>query len=260
MSESESMSTLTGALASYATGAPPPAPAPAPAAPDPVPPATPPAEPAPAEPSAAPPEPTPEKTPEQIFNENPKNAAFAQMRTQNARFISALGKIGQLIGIDNVKDPDELISVLEQRLIASEAQKNNVPVELYQQLEQARQDALSKEREMLKQAAAIGFQKVMSSFNLSQAQLQEFAQQLYDAGKNPYMTAIDLMQEYRALNFDKILAQERDRAVQAALANQRKTQEHSSAPSSLSGKPAEPPTQVTSVADLTQLLNRSGLK
>jgi len=209
-------------------------------------------------PETTPPEPTTEttpepETPEQIFN-SPRNQAFAQLRVQNTQMLTTLSRLGALLGLDKNTEADALIAAVQERLMATEAQAQQVPLQVYQELEQARKEKLENQQEMHRQQAALGFQNVKAAFQLSDADLHTFAQQLHDAGKNPFLQPLDLVNEYRVLNFDKILKAERDKAAQEALALQRKAERQSTTPSTATGKPEQAPTRIDSVAGLEALL------
>lgn len=192
--------------------------------------------------------------PDQVFD-NPKNKAFAQMRIQNTQMSGVINRLATVLGLDKTTEPEQLISVLEQRIMATEAQQSNIPVEIYQKLQQAEQMRVEQEQAMLKQQASLAFKNVKDTFKLTDQQLTAFAQQLYDDGKNPYLTPMDLVTEYRNLNFEKILAAEREKAIQEALARDKKATNQSTAPSAATGRPSEPPTRIESIAGLNALLN-----
>lgn len=194
------------------------------------------------------------ESPDKVFD-NPSNRAFAQLRTENTKMASIMSRLGGLLGLDKATPPEQLIETLTQRLMATEAQQNNIPLEVYKRLEEAEQAKLQNEQAMLQQQATLAFQNVKNTYKLTDAQLRDFAQQLHDAGKNPYLQPMDLVTEYRNINFEKILATERERAVQEALARDKKAAEQSTTPSAASGRPAEPPTQVSTIAGLNAILS-----
>lgn len=254
---------LDTVLAQFENPASAPAPAPAPAEPTPPDePAQPATDPAPAEP-AAPSEPAKEpdqpkpQDPEQLFNADPRNASFAKMRVQNRQYQDALGKFAKILGVQ-AADPEALVNALEQKVLEFEAQQSNVPVEVLKEVDEARKAKASQEFETLRTNALLGFQKVKDAFGIKDGELQEFAQQLNAAGKNPFTDALDLVQEYRTMNFDKILKQERDKAVAEALAQQQKAAAHSTTPLKAQGAPAPAATSVKTVGDLDTLLKQGG--
>jgi len=192
--------------------------------------------------------------PDKVFD-SPSNRAFAQLRAENTKMANLMVRLGGVLGLPKETPAEQLIETLTQRLMATEAQQNNVPVEIYQRLEQAEQLRIQNEQAMLRQQATLAFQNVKNTYSLTDAQLRDFAQQLHDAGKNPFLQPMDLVTEYRNINFEKILAAERERAVQEALARDKKAAEQSTTPPAASGRPAEPPTRVETIAGLNAILS-----
>lgn len=224
-------------------------------------PVTPAAEPEPAEPAKEPETPAatpePEQTPEQILSGSKQNAAFAQMRVQNKQMQETITKLGGLLGLE-VADHTQLITALEQKMLQFQAQETNIPVNVLQELEASRKAQQQQEAETHRTNALLGFQKVKDTFSLDQKGLNEFANQLNEAGKNPFTDPLDLIQEYRMLNFERILQQERDKAAQEVIARQKKAEAHSTTPAKAVGAPPTSATPVTTVSGLEELLRGGG--
>lgn len=201
----------------------------------------------------------PQADPEPQFVGGKQNQAFAQMRTQNKMLQDTLAQIGQALGIQAQK-PDELVSAITQKVLQFQSQENNIPVEVLQELEEARQLKAQHEQETHRNNALLSFQKVKDTFALDNNALNEFADQLAAAGKNPFADPLDLVQEYRMLNFDKILAAERAKAIAEEQARLNKVASHSSTPVKATGVPSQPAVTVTSVSDLDRLLSANGFK
>ena len=176
------------------------------------------------------------------------------MRVQNKQLLGTVARLSQIMGLPTNLSPEQLVPIVEQRLLEIEAKANNIPLELAQRLEQAEQMRVQQEQSNLRTNADLAFQKVKDTYSLTQTQLIEFAQQLNQAGKNPYQQPVDLLQEYRALNFDKILDAERKKAAQEALARQTKAATQSTTPSKATGQPSDPSPQINSIAGLNALL------
>ena len=198
-------------------------------------------------------------TPEQIFTGNKQNAAFAQMRTANKRYADTLTRLGRSIGIDDLTDPDKIATQVEERLQTYEAQQSNVPLPILQQLEQTKRLQLEQEQELNKQAALQSFQKVKDTYGLDDKGLQDFAMQLDQLGKNPFVTPMDLINEYRILNYDALMEKERQKAIADERARVAKAADHSSAPSAANGAPPAQITAVKSTNDMTQFLKSLGV-
>ena len=256
----EGMDTLNTLISQFDSGtAPAPAPEPAPAQ-DPKP-----AAPAQPDTSAAQQPSTPETTPapqepvspEQVFAGSKQNAAFAQLRTQNRQLQETVGKFAQLLGVQD-SAPEKLVDALNNKLIEFQAKEQNIPAEVLRELEEARQIKVQQQQDVQKQHALLGFQKVKDTYQLDDAALTQFAQQLAEAGKNPFTDPMDLLQEYRMLNFDRLLADARKQAQSEEAARQKKVDQHATTPSPVTG--AQPPAEmnINSVADLDRFLKAGG--
>jgi hypothetical protein len=226
-----------------------------------TPPATPPAtETPPAEAPAAtaettpPAAPTEEQTPEQVFTADKQNQAFAAMRTQNTQYTRIINKMAEVLGVQDTSNPEAVLTALSDRLLAYEAQQTNVPVELLKRVQDMEIATAQQEAKNREEQANLGFQKVKDTFKLDDKGLVEFAKQLNSAGKDPYQTPMDLLQEYRSLNYDNILKKAQEDAVREALAKRTQSAAHSSTPSSAQGKPSTPAAPINDIQGLDALL------
>jgi hypothetical protein len=206
----------------------------------------------------------PEETPEtppvkpQAKPQDKQGYAFAQMRSQNAQLFGLLSKMAQATGLD-FKDNNDLIAKLNDDAIVKLAQKQNVPPELLRKLDALEQDSKAYKAEQLKGAAFIGFQKVKSEYGLSEEELRTFAQALDGQGKNPFVTPMDVMAEYKLLHFDDIVENKVKAAVEAALKKSNAADEHSSVPNSAQGKPdSGEGDKVSTIAGLNEMLKGFG--
>jgi hypothetical protein len=228
-----------------------------------TPPETPPAtEQPPAEAPAATAETTPpaapeeEQTPDKIFAADKQNQTFAAMRTKNTQYERIINKMAEVLGVQDTTNPEAVITALSDRLLAFEAQQTNIPVEILQRLQQNEILVAQQAESQRAEQANLGFQKVKDSFGLDDKGLMEFAKQLNSAGKDPYQTPMDLLQEYRTLNHDAIVKKATEDAVREALAKQAKSAAHSSTPSSAQGKPSTPAAPINDVQSLDALLGQ----
>lgn len=197
-------------------------------------------------------EPTTQKPEQQP--QNKQEYAFAQMRVQNNQLMGLIGKIAQAAGID-YKDDTDLISKLNDDAITKLAEKQNVPVELLKRMEHLEQRDKLYQAEQLKGAAFAGFQKIKSTYELTDDELRTFAKELDESGKNPFFNLIDIESEYKLTHFDDIIAKKAQAAVQAALAKSSAADTHSTKPNNVKGKPDENTgDKVTTVSGLNALL------
>lgn len=186
--------------------------------------------------------------------EEQRNYAFGQMRTQISQLTDLLGKVAKANGIEYA-DSKDLMAKLTDDAITKMAQKQNVPVELLKELEMLKQDSRAFKEQQLKNAAAIGFQKVMDDYGLSQEELKQFAVDLDRVGKNPFTQPIDIVNEYKMMHYDDILKKEVQKAVEEALKKDSAANESSSTPNGNQGGGEGGTAKITTVAGLNALLD-----
>lgn len=201
-----------------------------------------------------PPESEDNNQPTQPSAEDKRNFAFGKMRTEINQLTELLGKVAKANGVDYT-DSKDLVAKLNDDAIQKMAQKQNVPVELLQEIETLRRDSEQFKAQQRRDAAAIGFQKVMDTYGLTQDQLKDFAVELDQQGKNPFEQNIDLMAEYKILHYDDILKAEVQKAVEEALKKDSAANQSSSTPSQQQGGSGGEQQKITTVAGLTALLN-----
>ena len=184
------------------------------------------------------------------------NQAFAQMRINNRKMQNALAAVLQQHGLDPAlaNDPDQLIQDAENARLEEEAKKQKVPAELLKRLTQLEQANLVNEQKRLSDAALAGFQAVKTKYNLDNKDISAFAKQLQDAGTNPFEQEMDLVYHYKLHNLDKIIAAETQKAVEAALKNQKSSAQFSSQPSKTQGKESTGTEQIDTMAKFDRFL------
>lgn len=184
------------------------------------------------------------------------NDAFAAMRIQNRKMSNALAAVLQQHGLDPnlANDPDALIQQAEQARIEEEAKKQNVPTELLQRLTQLENRDRENQQKRLADAALAGFQAVKNQFGLDAQGISDFARQLQEAGTNPFEQEMDLVQHYKMHNLDKIIAMETQKAVEAALKNQKTSTQYSTTPSKTQGKESTGTEQIDTMAKFDRFL------
>jgi hypothetical protein len=186
--------------------------------------------------------------------EDKRNFAFGKMRTEINQLTELLGKVAKANGVD-YSDSKDLIAKLNDDAIQKMAQRQNVPVEILQELDALRRDSEQFKAQQRRDAAAIGFQRVMDTYNLTQDQLKAFAVELDQKGKNPFEQNIDLMEEYKILHYDDILNAAVKKAVEEALKKDSAANQSSSTPGQQQGGSGGEPQKISTVAGLTALLN-----
>jgi hypothetical protein len=191
---------------------------------------------------------------QQITAEDKRNYAFGQMRTQINQLTELLGKVAKANGVEYT-DSKDLVAKLNDDTIQKMAQKQNVPVELLQELDALKRDSEQLKAQQRRDAAAIGFQQVMDTYHLTQDQLKDFAVELDNKGKNPFEQPIDLLAEYKMMHYDDILQAAVKSAVEEALKKDSAANQSSSTPAQQQGGNGGENQKITTVAGLTALLN-----
>ena len=188
------------------------------------------------------------------------NDAFAAMRVQNRKVTDALAAVLQQHGLDPnlANDPDALIAQANQARIEEEAKRQNVPTELLQRLTDLEARDREAQQKRLADAALAGFQAVKNQFGLDNQGISAFAKQLQEAGTNPFEQEMDLVHHYKLHNLDKIIAAETQKAVEAALKNQKSSTQFSTQPSKTQGKESTGTEQIDTMAKFDRFL--MGLK
>ena len=198
----------------------------------------------------------PPKDPPNPSADTKAGRAFAQLRVQNAQYRKTLNGIAKILGVTDTSDPDTLIAQLNKVILEKEAKDKNVPAELLERLQILEERDREYTQKQIMEYAYLGFQRVKDLFNLDDAGLQKFADELVAAGINPFETKVDVVREYKLLHFDELIQaavaqgikQEQERAAKAA--------NHSTAPKPQKG-PGQSgnPEKITTVAQLNDWMN-----
>lgn len=185
-----------------------------------------------------------------LFGTGKQNATFAQMRIQNKAMASTLAKVAQTLGIDT-SDPVALLAALDRRVNEHQAEATGVPLATLERLDKLTRDADQREADAMAAEATRGFQRVKDEFHLSNKDLSDFAVQLRDAGRNPFATPMDLLTEYKTLNFSKLMEKARNDALTEATRLQQHGEQHSTQPGTAA--PAAAPGSAKSVTTVSGL-------
>ena len=195
---------------------------------------------------------------DRMFRGNTKqNKAFAELRMQNKAQAEFIMRLARSAGL-NPKDVKEAQEFLSEGATRVEAKKRNIDPETLRQLEEERTELEEYRNQANRQAAMLGFQKVKNEYNLTNEDLNNFAEQLAAKNINPFSgDRVDLLKEYRMLNFDKLLAQAREAGRQEEIARSLKAKQNSTTPLKTTGNdtPLGETPAVNTVKDLDNLLN-----
>lgn len=195
---------------------------------------------------------------DRMFRGNTKqNKAFAELRMQNKAQAEFIMRLARSAGL-NPKDVKEAQEFLSEGATRVEAKKRNIDPETLRQLEEERTELEEYRNQANRQAAMLGFQKVKNEYNLTNEDLNNFAEQLAAKNINPFSgDRVDLLKEYRMLNFDKLLAQAKEAGRQEEIARSLKAKQNSTTPLKTTGNdtPLGETPAVNTVKDLDNLLN-----
>lgn len=175
--------------------------------------------------------------------------AFIHMRQQNKRLSDTMRGVAKLFDLDDsvATDEEKLLEAIQTKITEKQATEQNLPIEVVQRLQRAEQ----LEHKVLEQDTAFGFEAVKTKYGLTQDQLNKFAIELVEQGKNPYVTSVNLMREYRDMHYDEIVAAEVAKAITAERERAAHAQETSTTPNTKTGAGTNgDPSKVNSVQQL----------
>jgi len=202
-------------------------------------------DPAPTDPEPTEPETKPEPAP------TPANKAFAEMRVKTQKYEKILKSLGNLLGAQDVNDPDAILNLVQEKVLQAQAKQQNIPVELLQKLDLLEAESQARQKDALTQQALIGFQNVKNQFGLDDKGLDAFADELAQKGINPFAQQIDLVKVYRDFHFEDIIAKEVQKAVEAERQRALKAATESTTPGSTTGVgEGATPSQIKTAAEL----------
>jgi hypothetical protein len=220
---------------------------------------TPPA--APAAPAAAPAAEAEEDDLEVVLSggKGKANAAFAQMRVENTNFRTIIRQLGETLGLPVTGDLNQTIEGIRTQIVGLQSQRNNIPAPFLQQATANEAKLAQLEADQMRTNALLAFENVKNTFKLSQAELGKFAQDLVAAGKNPMEKPMDLVQEYRFMNYEALTKKAVDEALAAERERQTKAREQSATVPTKSTPPATgSPAPINTVAGLASFLDGLG--
>ena len=184
------------------------------------------------------------------------NYAFGQMRTELNANKALLAKLATAAGIQYT-DENDLIAKLNDNALNQLAARQNVPVDLLKRMETLEQNNAAYEAEQRKTETILSFQKLQSTYGLTNEELMSFAQELDDKGLNPFTTRVNIDSTYRDLHFDDIVNKRVNAAVEEALKKSSVADTHSSTPNRSNGKgdSSGDGKKITTVSQLSDLLD-----
>lgn len=190
---------------------------------------------------------------------NKQSQAFAAMRVELSQKNKMLENVATILGLDP-KSKDSM-SQLQGKLTEALAKKQGIPTETLERLNRLEEMEQQRNVEQVRNNAFLGFQKVKTQFKLTDDELQSFANGLVSDGKNPFVTPLDLVTEYKLRNFDKLLEKAKEQGAQDEIARAAKANNNASTPGKKQGGATNPdPDKITTVKQLNDWLsqNQSG--
>lgn len=163
------------------------------------------------------------------LNTSKMNLAFGQMRKENKELQNTLIKVAKAYGID-ASNPKEVIEKLNQDVLTKQAEQQKVPVELLtrmQTLEEQNNAFLEAQRQ---QALTNGFITLATEYNLDEKALTSFATELDAAGFDLVSQDIDIVQLYKSVHADDIIAAKVKAGIEQALKKSNEADTHSTIP------------------------------
>ncbi len=141
-------------------------------------------------------------------------------------------------------------------ILEKEAKDKNVPAELLERLQILEERDREYTQKQIMEYAYLGFQRVKDLFNLDDAGLQKFADELVAAGINPFETKVDVVREYKLLHFDELIQAAVEQGIKQEQERAAKAANHSTAPKPQKG-PGQSgnPEKITTVAQLNDWMN-----
>jgi hypothetical protein len=182
--------------------------------------------------------------------------AFAAMRVELANKNKLLEGVATVLGLDP-KQKDSM-DQLQTKLNEALAKKQGLPVETLERLNRLEELEQQRNIETVRNNAFQGFQKVKTQFNLSDEELQSFANELVAEGKNPFIKPLDLVTEYKLKNFDRLLEQAKNQGAQDEINRATKANNNASTPDNKQGGAAQTdhPDKITTVKQLNEWFNQ----
>lgn len=185
-----------------------------------------------------------------------RDNAFAQMRVENAKQANILKGIADVLQIQaDPNNPEALVTALQQKITAAQAQKAGMPADVLEKLNKLTEENDANKAAQIRQAAYLGFQAVKDDFKLDNVKLQAFADELVADGINPFEQPVNLLAEYKLRKHDILIAEAEERGAQKEAERAANAGKHSSSPDKKQGKGETETEKITTVKDLNNWFN-----
>lgn len=189
------------------------------------------------------------------------NHAFAQMRSENTQMKRLISNIAGVLGIDANTPQDQMQAAVHNAVLNAQAKQRNIDPAVYREIAELKQYKENSERQSFTNRALIGFQTVKNQFNLSDADIDDFANQLMKDGVNPFTSEVNLMAEYKLRNFDSLIAAAEQRGAAQEATRQQTVAAHSTSPNKATGAGADSePDKINSMSELNKWFDKNNTK
>lgn len=169
-----------------------------------------------------------------------QSKAFAEMRVQNQQYNKTLKALGDLLGAQNVNDPNAILNLVQEKIVQAQAKAQGVPADILTKLNMLEAEQQKSQAQAVQQQALLGFQNVKNKFGLDDKGLEDFSNQLVSLGLNPFETQVDLVRVYRDVNFETLQAKAIEKAIADERARALKASQGSTTPSNTNGGAGDP--------------------
>ena len=197
--------------------------------------------------------------PEEKF-QSKRDSAFAQMRIQNKEMTDLIMNLAKATG-QNPKNMAEAQAMLNEGLTKVVSKNRNIPEDVLREMEEDKKQLAALRQTQARQNALAGFQQVKDTFQLSRNDVNDFADKLIEKNINPYEQNVNLVEQYKLIYFEQLIAKAKEQGVQEERARSLKAQQNSTTPTNQNGLSETTGNQgkpIKTVTDLDALL--SGLK
>lgn len=203
------------------------------------------------------PEETSEQKAEKLRNTFEKSdKAFAELRVKNKEYDKAVVQIAKLAGIP-MENPTEALKWLTTELTRIQSQGGKINDATLKEIGKAQEIVTEQAKAEIASAARTGFDTLAKTHGLDDKALLAFAAQLEAKGINPFSQKdVDVIGQYRLMNYDNLIAQAVERGKQEEIARRTKAQTHSTTPQPKVGGATATGESLNTVDALSKFLNQ----
>lgn len=189
------------------------------------------------------------------------NFAFAELRKKNKEFSNVFKDLGKAIGLPDDTPLDQVVSKVQEVIVAKQAKEQGIPVSVLQEIQELRNIVNENKQIKLENEVTSAFTDLATKYKLTSDQLVEFANHLDASNKNPLNGAsVDIEAEYLKLHYQDMINAAVATALQSEQNRKAKVEEHSG--SEIPGKAGNlgnDDSKINTVADLDRYFGSMNL-